>query len=129
MEETYKENDEEFKKLLNTQDEEAEEEAKEAGLEEENEAEEDEDKEDKNEINIYHKKVFQLDKVLNFFFNKDIIAKVQFCPKCGKPMKLENNKNYMDEKVWRCRSKVTDHDEKKISGKILYLKQSIFPYL
>ena len=28
-------------------------------------------------------------------------------------MKLENNKNYMDEKVWRCRTKITDHDEKK----------------
>ena len=125
MEEVYKENDGEFKKLYNIQEaEEAEEvkeaeEAKEAEFEGENEAEEDEDEEDKNEINIYHKKDFQLDKVLNFFFNKDIIVKVQFCPKCGKPMKLENNKNYMDEKVWRCRSKVTDHDEKKISGKIL----------
>ena len=43
------------------------------------------------------------------------MAKVQFFPQCGKPMKLENNKNYMDEKG----SKVTDHDEKKISGKIL----------
>ena len=28
-------------------------------------------------------------------------------------MKLENNKNYLDEKVWRCRSKIFVHDEKK----------------
>ena len=28
-------------------------------------------------------------------------------------MKLENNKNYLDEKVWRCRSKINVHDEKK----------------
>ena len=27
-------------------------------------------------------------------------------------MKLENNKNYMDEKIWRCRSKQLIHDEK-----------------
>jgi len=28
-------------------------------------------------------------------------------------MKLENNKNYLDEKVWRCSSKIKVHEEKK----------------
>ena len=45
--------------------------------------------------------------------NKDIFEKVKFCPKCGKIMSLENNKNYLDEKVWRCRSKILVHEEKK----------------
>ena len=104
MEDLYKENDEEFKKLHELED--ADEE------EHENESEE-EDEENNNEINIYNKNDFQLEKVLTFFFNKDIISKVQFCPQCGKLMILENNKNYIDEKVWRCRSKIIVHDLKK----------------
>ena len=33
-------------------------------------------------------------------------------------MKLENNKNYLDEKVWRCRSKIKVKKKKKKLEKI-----------
>ena len=89
MENLYQENDVVFKKIYNIKvAEEEDEEVKKA----------EEDEGDKNEINIYQKKDFELDKVLIFFFNNDLITKVQFSPKYGKPMKLENNKNYIDEK-------------------------------
>ena len=104
MEDLYKDNDEEFKKLsVNDSDQ-----------EEENEIESEEDDEENiNQINIYNKNDFELENVLTILFNNNILSKVQFCPTCGQQMKLENNKNYMDEKVWQCRSKVNNHDTKK----------------
>ena len=72
-----------------------------------------EEEEDDENITIYNKKEFELENVIKFMFNKDIFEKVKFCPKCGKIMSLENNKNYLDEKVWRCRSKILVHEEKK----------------
>ena len=85
--------------------------------EEENEEEEhrnESDEEDVDEnINLYNKQEFELENIINFFFNKIIFEKVKFCPKCGNQIKLENNKNNLDEKVWRCRSKIKVHDEKK----------------
>ena len=105
MEDEYSQNDEEFKKINKNEPDEENEEA-------EDRNESDEEKEDEN-IKIYNKQEFVLENTINFFFNKDIFEKVKFCPKCGKQMKLENNKNYLDEKVWRCRSKIFVHDEKK----------------
>ena len=95
MEEAYLKNDEEFKKIKSIEDQEE---------EQENESEEEDDV-DNAQLNIYNKKDFELDKVLNFFFQNEILSKVQYCPKFWKLMKLENNKNYMDGKIWRCRSK------------------------
>ena len=102
MEDLYKENDDEFKKMNNNEDDQEE--------EQENSSEEQE--EEMNKINIYNNNEFELDKVLNFFFNNNIISKTKFCSKCGKPMILESNITYMDGKVWRCRSKVGKHDVK-----------------
>ena len=102
MEEAYLKNDEEFKRIKSIEDQEE---------EQENESEEDDDV-DNAQINIYNNEDFELDKVLDFFFKNQILSKVQYCPKCGKLMKLENNKNYMDEKIWRCRSLQILHDEK-----------------
>ena len=105
MEDLYKDNDEEFKKhgvIADDQDE-----------ENELESAEEEEEENINQINLYNKNDFKLENVLKFLFNNDILSKEQFCPICGKQMKLENNKTYMDEKVWRCRSKVNNHDIKK----------------
>ena len=62
---------------------EANEEEKENGSEEEGE-------EAQNKVNIYN---LALDKVLTFFFNNEILVRVQFCPKCGKQMTLETNQN------------------------------------
>ena len=104
MDDLLRPNDEEFIKLKNRESEE-----EENDNESLNEVEEDEEN-----ITIYNKKEFELENVIKFFFNKDIFEKVKFCPKCGNLIILENNKNYMDEKVWRCRSKILVHDEKKI---------------
>ena len=49
-------------------------------------------------MNVYNKDDFTLDKIMIFFFNIEILARVQFCPKCGKQMNLETNQNYIDEK-------------------------------
>ena len=90
MEEAYINNDELFKKIKSIEDQEE---------QQENESEEDDVDEQQN---IYNKEDFELNKVLNFFFQNEILSNVQYCHKCGKLMKLENNKNYMDEKIWRC---------------------------
>ena len=82
MDNLYKENNDEFKNINNNQDIQKE--------EEEDSSEEQE--EGMNVINIYNQNDFELDKVLNFFFNNNIISKVRFCNKCGKPMNLESNK-------------------------------------
>jgi formylmethanofuran dehydrogenase subunit E len=110
MEDEYSQNDEEFKKINKNEPEEENE-------EEEDRNESDEEDEDEN-IKLYNKQEFELENIINFFFNKVIFEKVKFCPKCGNQMKLENNKNYLDEKVWRCRSKIFVHDEKKKLEKI-----------
>ena len=114
MDNIYKENDDEFKNINNNQDIQEE--------EEENSSEEQE--EGLNVINIYNHNEFELDKVLNFFFNNNIISKVKFCNKCGKPMILESNKNYLDGKVWRCRSKIDKHDVK-----VNIRENSVFEYI
>ena len=109
MEDLYIQNDEEFKMIQKSESEEKEEEEEEKKINE-NVGEEEEDDEN---ITIYNKKEFELENVIKFMFNKDIFEKVKFCPKCGKIMSLENNKNYLDEKVWRCRSKILVHEKKK----------------
>ena len=89
--------------------------------EDENEEElEKEDADSQNKVNIYDKQDFTLDKVLEFFFKNEILATVHFCPICGKQMTLENNINYMDEKVWKCMSKLMKHDIKKIREKSVF---------
>ena len=119
MEDSYKANDEEFKKLNN----------KDEPKEDENEEElEEEDEESQNKVNIYNKQDFTLNKIIEFFFKNEILATVHFCPICGKLMTLENNINYMDEKVWRCRSKLKKQDIKKIYGKNLSLNSLIYHY-
>ena len=66
MEDLYNENNAEFKKRNDIED-----------VEEEDEKEsEEEDEVDNNQINIYNKNDFELDKVLKFFFNNNIISKV-----------------------------------------------------
>ena len=105
MEDDFSQNDEEFKKINKN-------ELEDENDEEENENESDAEEEEEN-INLYIKKEFELENIISFFFNKNIFENVKFCPKCGNQMKLENNKNYLDEKVWRCRSKIKVHDEKK----------------
>ena len=105
MEDEYSQNDEEFKKLNKIDSEEENE-------EEEHENESDSEEENEN-ITIYNKQEVQLENVIKFFFNKDILEKVKFCTKFGNQMNLDNNKNYLDEKVWRCRSKINVHDDKK----------------
>ena len=104
MEDQFNQNDEEFKKL-NKIDSEEEDEAN-------NESFNEEEEDDEN-ITLYNKKEFELEKLIKFFINKDIFEKIKFCPKCGKLMNLEKNINYLDERVWRCRSKILPHDEKK----------------
>ena len=86
MEDLYIQNDEKFKIFQKSESEEKEEEKK----INENDGEEEEDDEN---ITIYNKKEFELENVIKFMFNKDIFEKVKFCPKCGKIMSLENNKN------------------------------------
>ena len=102
MDDSLLKNDEEFKKIKSIEDQHE---------ESENESEEEDDV-DNSQLDIYNKEDFELDNVINFFFQKEMLSKVQYCPKCGKLMKLENNKNYMDGKIWRCRSKQLLHDEK-----------------
>ena len=70
MEDSYNVNDEEFKKLNNQEEERVE--------EEENESD-GEEGESQNNINLYNKEDFKLDKVMNFFFKNEIIPRVQFC--------------------------------------------------
>ena len=105
MEDEYSQNDEEFKKINKNEPEEENE-------EKEHLNESDEEDEDEN-INLYNKQEFELENIINFSFNKVIFEKVKFCPKCGNQMKLENNKNYLDEKVWRFRSKIMSMMRKK----------------
>ena len=112
MEDLYNGNDEEFKQMNNQHEE---------SIEEGENESEGEDGESQSNINLYNKEDFKLDKVMTFFFKNEILASVKYCPKCGKQMNLENNQNYMDRKVWRCRSKIMNHDIKKISGIILSL--------
>ena len=104
MEDSYNGNDEEFKQMNNQQEE---------SIEEGENESEGEDGESQSNINLYNKEDFKLDKVMTFFFKNEILARVQYCPKCGKQMNLENNQNYMDRKVWRCRSKIMNHNTKK----------------
>ena len=98
MEDSYIANDEEFKKLYN-QPEEKNDEKNEDQIEKENKDQIEEkmkinsNDEYQNDISLYNKADFKLDNVLTFFFKNEILAGVQYCPKCGKQMILENNKN------------------------------------
>ena len=69
MEDSYNVNDEEFKKLNNQEEESVD--------EEENESD-DEDGESQNNINLYNKEDFKLDKVMTFLFKNKILANVQY---------------------------------------------------
>ena len=71
-------NDEEFKKLFQSEENHYKE--NEEGEENVHNSEESEDSE---HINIYKKEEFELENVLNFFLNKAIFEKYKFCPKCG----------------------------------------------
>ena len=90
MENSNNANDDELKKL-NIIDETSEE-------ENENESEE-EDQEAQNKDNIYNKNDFTLDKLMAFFFNNEVLARVKFCPKYDKQITLETNLNYKETKV------------------------------
>ena len=107
--ENFKDNDDEFKKLNNADNLENIE-VDNSG--DQNEIIEEEESEENENFNLYNVEQFELDKILNIFFNKEIFAKYKFCPKCGNLMKLDNNKNYLDGKVWRCRTKIIPHDIK-----------------
>ena len=47
-----------------------------------------EDEQSQIDINLYNKEDFKLDKVMTFFFKNEILARVQYCPKCDKQMNL-----------------------------------------
>ena len=117
MEDKYSQNDEEFKIIKNNVQEEENEEEK-------NENESDGEEEEGN-INLYNKQEFELENKISFFFNKNIVEKVKFCPKREKQMKPENNKNYLDEKIWRCRTKIKVHEEKNIRENSLFEEVNI----
>ena len=87
-----------------------------------------EDEESQNKVSIYNKQDFTFDKVLEFFFKNEILTTAHFFFFFYKKMTLENNSNYMDEKVWRCRSKLKKHYIKKIYGKNLSLNLLIYHY-
>ena len=109
-EESLKNNDEEFKNSFQT--EENEDNENEEGEEKEENVHNSEESEDSEHINIYKIENFELENVLNFFLKNEIFEKYKFCHKCRNLMWLENDKNYMYGKVWRCRTKVQPHDIK-----------------
>jgi len=50
--------------------------------------------------------------IYNKLASMHLLIKVYICPKCGKNMKIANDKASIDNKVWRCRSKNPNHYNK-----------------
>lgn len=57
-------------------------------------------------------KNFEILKLINLFQSKGVLIKDIICPECNEQMKLEKNKQYLDNYCWRCRSKNPQHDIK-----------------
>lgn len=78
--------------------------------------EEEEDNINMNQINQifhYNPAEYENDYIINKLFELQILKKEPICEKCGGKMKLENDNQYLDKKVWRCRSKNPKHDVKR----------------
>ena len=78
--------------------------------------EEEEDNINMNQINQifhYNPAEYENDYIINKLFELQILKKEPICEKCGGKMKLENDNQYLDKKVWRCRSKNQKHDVKR----------------
>ena len=58
-----------------------------------------------------------------------ILEKEPICEKCSPIMKLENDNQYLDKKIWRCRSKNLKHDVKRnIRVKSIYENFNVYLY-
>ena len=63
----------------------------------------------------YNNNEFVKENILNFLLMNDILKNHPICEKCDKPMKLVKNKNNIDGKIWRCRTKGEDKHDIKLN--------------
>ena len=61
---------------------------------------------------IYNPIQFQTELLINYFQNKNIFKKFVVCPKCGQQCKMVKDNQKLDKYIWRCRSKMPNHDTK-----------------
>ena len=62
--------------------------------------------------NVYNPPQFQTELLIKYFQNKKIFKKVVICTKCGKQCIMVKDKQRLDKYVWRCRSNNPSHDIK-----------------
>ena len=72
-------------------------------------------------------KNFEILKLINLFQSKGVLIKDVICPECDEQMKLEKNKQYLDNYCLRCRSKNPQHILNIILERIVFLKTLKFP--
>ena len=58
------------------------------------------------------KEDYEISKIIKYWQETNMIHKTFRCPKCSTIMKLEKSNQYMDNYVFRCRSKQPNHDIK-----------------
>ena len=61
---------------------------------------------------IYNKFIYNFDYIYEFFKENNILKKNILCPFCNKEMNIVNNKQYIDNICFRCRSYTNKHDIK-----------------
>ena len=50
----------------------------------------------------------------DLFYENEILDRAQYYLKCSNQMILDNNHNYMDNKVWGWRTKLNNHELKEL---------------
>ena len=73
---------------------------------------EDEENENINEPQSFKASYYELKKIISYFQDKGLLQKEFKCPECEEFMKMEYNKQYIDNYCFRCRSKSPIHDIK-----------------
>ena len=73
---------------------------------------EDEENENINEPQSFKASDYELKKIISYFQDKGLLQKEFRCPECEEFMKMEYNKQYIDNYCFRCRSKSPIHDIK-----------------
>ena len=54
---------------------------------------------------IYDEDDFQKDNIIKFLFDNKLLENSPICYKCHQTMKLVNDKQRVNEKIWRCSKK------------------------
>lgn len=80
------------------------------------------------------KEDYEISKIIKYWQETHMFHKTFTCPKCSTIMKLEKSNQYMDNYVFRCRSKQPNHDIKinirsKSSFENIKIKLNVMHYL